>query len=87
MKITQNQSLKLGVTGGIGSGKTTVCKVFTVLAFRYFQLIQRQRIQDRQGSADKNKFNCRKDLLLQESDRTEMAKLIFRRSISLAINS
>ncbi len=36
MKKVDKPSLKLGVTGGIGSGKTSVCKVFTVLGIPVF---------------------------------------------------
>jgi dephospho-CoA kinase len=30
------KGMKLGITGGIGSGKTSVCKVFTVLGIPVF---------------------------------------------------
>lgn len=36
MNKDKKQVLKLGVTGGIGSGKTSVCKVFTVLGIPVF---------------------------------------------------
>lgn len=36
MKLLRNSGMKLGVTGGIGSGKTTVCRVFNVLGIPVF---------------------------------------------------
>jgi dephospho-CoA kinase len=36
MDRVERPCLKLGVTGGIGSGKTSVCKVFTVLGIPVF---------------------------------------------------
>ena len=36
MKTVEIPGLKLGVTGGIGSGKTSVCKVFRVLGIPVF---------------------------------------------------
>jgi dephospho-CoA kinase len=29
--MTKNKILNIGITGGIGSGKTTVCKIFETL--------------------------------------------------------
>ncbi|MDP4222695.1 MAG: dephospho-CoA kinase [Bacteroidota bacterium] len=41
------QRLKLGVTGGIGSGKTTICRVFTVIGIPVFSADDEARlIQD-----------------------------------------
>jgi uridine kinase len=31
LKTMKNQALKVGITGGIGSGKTTVCHIFETL--------------------------------------------------------
>jgi dephospho-CoA kinase len=36
MKKQTKKTMKLGVTGGIGSGKTSVCKVFSVLGIPVF---------------------------------------------------
>ena len=36
MKAEAGSGLKLGVTGGMGSGKSTVCKVFSVLGIPVF---------------------------------------------------
>jgi dephospho-CoA kinase len=91
MKITQNQSLKLGVTGGIGSGKTTVCKVFAVLGIPVFSAdTEAKRIQDNDRDLQiKINSLAGKDLFASgKLDRTEMAKLIFRDSDLLAkVNS
>ena len=91
MKVTQNQSLKLGVTGGIGSGKTTICKVFAVLGIPVFSAdTEAKRIQnsDRDLQIKINSL-AGKDLFASgKLDRTEMAKLIFRDSDLLAkVNS
>jgi dephospho-CoA kinase len=91
MKVTQNQSLKLGVTGGIGSGKTTVCKVFAVLGIPVFSAdTEAKRIQDSDRDLQiKINSLAGKDLFASgKLDRTEMAKLIFRDSDLLAkVNS
>jgi dephospho-CoA kinase len=71
---------KLGVTGGIGSGKTTVCRVFTVLGIPVFladdaakelmnnDLVLREKINSVAG----------KDLYTKGYlDRKELAHLIF----------
>jgi len=36
MKTGRKPGIKLGVTGGIGSGKTSVCRVFKVLGIPVF---------------------------------------------------
>ena len=47
MKPGAGRSLKLGITGGIGSGKSTVCKVFAVLAIPVFSADdEAKRIQE-----------------------------------------
>jgi dephospho-CoA kinase len=74
------ESLKLGVTGGIGSGKTTVCKVFAVLGIPIFSAdIEAKRIQDSDPEVQ-NKINsiAGKDLFASgRLDRAELARLIF----------
>ncbi len=42
-KIMTNQSLKIGITGGIGSGKTTVCKIFETLAVPVYYADERAK--------------------------------------------
>jgi dephospho-CoA kinase len=80
MKKLPRLGLKLGVTGGIGSGKTTVCKVFAVLGIPVFSAdVEAKRIQDNDRDLQK-KINslAGKDLFASgKLDRAEMAKLIF----------
>jgi dephospho-CoA kinase len=78
--------MKLGVTGGIGSGKTSVCKVFTVLGIPVFSADRIAReIMDR----DKNiimKINsiAGKDLYSNGClDRMALASLIFNNNALL----
>ena len=91
MKKILNSRLKLGITGGIGSGKTTVCRVFSVLGVPVFSTDQEARsimdsdrdIMDRVNSA------AGKDLYLKGTlDRVELARLIFNnRSLLKKVNS
>ena len=75
--------MKLGITGGIGSGKTSVCKVFTVLGIPVFSAdrVAREIIY---GSDDvKEAINsiAGKDLYINGSlDRMALATLIFNNS-------
>jgi len=72
--------LKLGVTGGIGSGKTTICKVFAVLCIPVFSADdEAKRIQDNDRDLQiKINSIAGKDLFPGgKLDRPEMAKLIF----------
>jgi dephospho-CoA kinase len=80
MKRTSRHNLRLGVTGGIGSGKSTVCRVFSVLGIPVFSAdIEAKRIQDNDPEI-KDKINsiAGKDLYSSgRLDRTELARLIF----------
>ena len=80
MNESLRQGLKLGVTGGIGSGKTTVCKVFAVLGIPVFSAdIEAKRIQDSDKGLQKEINSIAgKDLFTSgRLDRAEMARLIF----------
>ncbi len=72
--------IKLGVTGGIGSGKTTVCRVFSVLGIPSFSAdIEAKKIMDSDKDL-REKINsvAGKDLYSAGTlDRVELAKLIF----------
>ncbi len=75
-----NPILKLGVTGGIGSGKTSVCRVFNVLGIPVFSADKEAHII----LDNDQKVIARIRKLLGENlysggvlDRAEMAKLIF----------
>jgi len=84
-------AMKLGVTGGIGSGKTTVCRIFNVLGVPVFDADKAaKQIMD----SDKNMMTrlnsiVGKDLYLSGTlNRTELAKLIFNNTSLLAkVNS
>ena len=72
--------MKLGVTGGIGSGKTTVCKVFSVLGIPVFSADdEAKKIQesDRNLQLKINSFAGRDLFPEGKLDRTELARLIF----------
>jgi len=72
--------LKLGVTGGIGSGKTTVCKVFSVLGIPVFSADdEAKRIQesDRDLQLKINSFAGRDLFPDGKLDRAGLARLIF----------
>ena len=73
---------RLGVTGGIGSGKTTVCRIFRVLGVPVF--VADNVARDLMSSDDEIRTHLNriagKDLYLSGSlDRKELARLIFNR--------
>ncbi len=73
---------RLGVTGGIGSGKTTVCKIFRVLGVPVFVAddAARQLMNTDPGIRKKINGIAGKDLYTGgELDRMELARLIFNR--------
>jgi dephospho-CoA kinase len=79
MNKAAGKGLKLGVTGGIGSGKTTVCRVFSVLGIPVFSADdEAKKIQDNNRDIQ-IKINrlAGKDLFSSgKLDRQELAKLI-----------
>lgn len=82
--------LKVGVTGGIGSGKTTVCRVFRILGIPVFSADDEARVimdSDEDIRRQVNQLagsDMYKDGIL---DRVEMARLIFHnREMLLSIN-
>jgi dephospho-CoA kinase len=80
MKSGTGRILKLGITGGIGSGKTTVCKVFSVLGIPVFSADEEaKRILDNEREIQKKISEAAgKDLYISGSlDRKELARLIF----------
>lgn len=71
---------KLGVTGGIGSGKTTVCRVFNVLGVPVFSAdaVARDVMDIDTGIMLRINTIAGKNLYENGSlDRTELARLIF----------
>jgi len=80
MRKKARSSLKLGVTGGIGSGKTTVCKVFSVLGIPVFSADdEAKKIQesDRDLQLKINSFAGRDLFPDGKLDRAGLARLIF----------
>ncbi|HAX94301.1 MAG TPA: dephospho-CoA kinase [Bacteroidales bacterium] len=80
MKAEKGLSLKLGITGGIGSGKSTVCKVFAVLGIPVFSADdEAKKIQENDRALqDRISKIAGKDLFPSgKLDRAEMARLIF----------
>lgn len=80
MRESFKPALKLGVTGGIGSGKTTVCRVFSVLGIPVFSAdIEARKIMNSDRNLrEKISSVSGKDLYSSGSlDREELAKLIF----------
>ncbi len=71
---------KLGVTGGIGSGKSTICKVFTVLGIPVFlsdleaRIIMEQDVRIIEGIKSIVGFDIYKS---GELDRPALAELLF----------
>jgi dephospho-CoA kinase len=73
---------RLGVTGGIGSGKTTVCRVFKVLGVPVFvaDMAARTLMNSDSGIRDEINAIAGKDLYSTgELDRKELAEIIFNR--------
>jgi dephospho-CoA kinase len=73
---------RLGVTGGIGSGKTTVCRIFRVLGVPVFLADVSAREVMNNDPVIREKINgiAGKDLYSGgELDRMELARLIFNR--------
>lgn len=72
--------MRIGVTGGIGSGKTTVCRVFQVLGIAVFDadLEAQQIIGNEPQVRDKLSAIAGTNLFLSGSlDRKQLAALIF----------
>jgi dephospho-CoA kinase len=86
-----NPRFKLGVTGGIGSGKTSVCKVFEVLGIGVFSADREaQRIMDNDTDIISGiNVVAGKDLYINGSlNRTELASIIFKdKNILMKVNS
>jgi dephospho-CoA kinase len=83
MNAEERKSLKLGITGGIGSGKSTVCRVFAVLGIPVFSADdEAKKIQDNDRFIqDQISSLAGRDLFPGgRLDRAEMARLIFSNS-------
>jgi dephospho-CoA kinase len=72
--------MKLGVTGGIGSGKTSVCRVFTVLGIPVFSTDpEAKKIMENDESVVRriNSIAGRNLYINGKLNRSELASLIF----------
>lgn len=83
MRKEKKSRLKIGVTGGIGSGKTSVCRVFTVLGIPVFStdLVARDIMDNDLAIRQKINTIAGENLFLEDSlDRKLLAKIIFNNS-------
>lgn len=91
MITDRNPWFKLGITGGIGSGKTSVCKVFDVMGIPVFSADREARkIMDNDSKIISGIHSITgKDLYVNGSlNRMELAKIIFNdRTILEKVNS
>ncbi len=91
MKDFSGSVLKLGVTGGIGSGKTTVCRIFSILGIPVFSADDEARRIMNTDPDLIGKLNSMTGRDLYASgrlDRPELAKLIFNnRDLLEKVNS
>ena len=81
MELSGNRRMKIGVTGGIGSGKTSVCKVFNVLGIPVFAAdLEAKEIMDTDPDIIRNINTLTgTDLYLDGSlDRSRLASFIFK---------
>ena len=83
--------IKLGVTGGIGSGKTSVCKVFSTFGIPIFSADEeaKKAMEVDTGIILRLNAIAGKDIYASGTlDRAELAKLIFNNRFMLAkVNS
>jgi dephospho-CoA kinase len=80
MRKKKKPGMKLGVTGGIGSGKTSVCRVFNILGIPVFSADPEAReiMDNDKGIIRRINSIAGKDLYINGSlDRKELAALIF----------
>jgi len=71
---------RLGVTGGIGSGKTTVCRIFRVLGVPLFvaDVVAREMMEEDPSLRKEINAIAGRDLYVSGSlDRRELARIIF----------
>jgi dephospho-CoA kinase len=86
MKTDRILGFKLGVTGGIGSGKTSVCRVFSVLRIPVFSADKEAQeiMENDEVIIEKINSIAGKDLYAEgRLNRMELAKIIFNDSALL----
>ncbi|MDT8401196.1 MAG: dephospho-CoA kinase [Bacteroidales bacterium] len=77
---------RLGITGGIGSGKSTVCKIFNVLGLPVFSADDEGRIimdSDRELRHDLNELIGEDLYTSGKLDRNKLASIIFNNNLML----
>jgi dephospho-CoA kinase len=80
MKQVSKPGMKLGITGGIGSGKTSVCRIFNVLGIPVFSAdTEAQKIMNEEKEIKKGINEIAGENLYPGSnlDRMKLASLIF----------
>jgi dephospho-CoA kinase len=91
MNLLRNPQMKLGVTGGIGSGKTSVCRVFKILGIPVFSAdIEASKIMDTNSEIIRSINSLvGEDLYVGGSlNRLKLASIIFKNQALLhKINS
>jgi dephospho-CoA kinase len=83
MKQVRKPGMKLGITGGIGSGKTSVCRVFNVLGIPVFSADHEAREimdNDRNIKGEINEIVGKNIYRDGQLNRMELASLIFNNS-------
>jgi dephospho-CoA kinase len=83
MRKELKSGMKLGITGGIGSGKTSVCRVFSALGIPVFSADPEANeiMENDKGLIQRINVIAGKDLYAKGSlDRMELATLIFNDS-------
>ncbi|MDP1745480.1 MAG: dephospho-CoA kinase [Bacteroidota bacterium] len=79
--------IKIGITGGIGSGKTTVCKVFELLGVPvYYADIEAKQILDSNLEVRSNILNTFGNSVLNDEkkiDKKKLASLVFNNKENL----
>lgn len=78
--------IKLGITGGIGSGKTIVCRVFSCLGVPVFNsdLVARNIVDQELSVIKKIKSEFGNDIYSKDGlDRKKLSKLVFENKSSL----
>jgi dephospho-CoA kinase len=79
----KSQGIKIGVTGGIGSGKTTVCRIFNTLGIPVFAAdLEARRIMDSDPDIIGKVIEATGKGIYSsgELNRSELASLIFNNS-------
>lgn len=75
------EKLKVGITGGIGSGKTTVCRIFAVLGIPVYYADERAKmlmIEDKKIRAELTKIFGKKTYLPDGNlNRKHLASVVF----------